>query len=88
MFANQLFLELEIIHAYGPSLAAAALGSATVIWQTTSGMDSIKHELNAEISEFKVEMKADISRIDRKLAAINGDMLAIVRESTAAVGIS
>jgi hypothetical protein len=60
---------------------AAALGNATVIWQTTSVMDLIKLELKAEISG----LKADISRIDRTLAAINGDLLAIVRECKAAM---
>ena len=47
MFANQLFLELEIIHAYATSLLTAVIGTATVVWQTKKRDDSVKAELAA-----------------------------------------
>jgi len=34
MFANKLFLEIEINLVYAPSLVTAAIGTAMVIWQT------------------------------------------------------
>jgi len=63
-----------MIHVYAPSLVATVLGSATVIWQTKSG--------NAEV---KNELKADISRIEKKMGIMNDNILTIAREATTAM---
>lgn len=46
---TKTFLVTEIYHAYGPSLLAATVGFATVIWQTGKGNNDVKKELQTEM---------------------------------------
>jgi hypothetical protein len=86
MFTNQLFLELEVIHVYGASLLASAVGSATILCQTR-GLDSINGKLQEidSINRKLQEIERDVKRIARKLDLISGDMFASVRETAAAM---
>ncbi|KAL7272219.1 hypothetical protein RUND412_004986 [Rhizina undulata] len=49
----------QLLHVCSPSLVAAGLGSATVIWQMKTGLA----ELKADIDEVKKELKADINGV-------------------------
>jgi chromosome segregation ATPase len=47
----------ELFHVHGPSLLAAGIGSATVIWQTNKGNDEVKKELKKEIQDVRTEIQ-------------------------------
>jgi hypothetical protein len=64
----------ELVHVYGPRLVAAGLGSATVIWQAKSGNTEVKNEL-----------KAAISRVEKKTDMMNDTILMVAREVTTAM---
>jgi hypothetical protein len=81
MFANILFLEIEIIHVYAPGLLTAAVGTATVIWQTKNGIGEIKTELKAEVSRIEKKMGA----IEKSIYIMNSNILTVAREATGAM---
>jgi predicted phage gp36 major capsid-like protein len=58
----------EFRYVYG---SAAALGSATVVWQTKTAKTGVKNQIKKYINgakdELKDELKADIARVEKNL---------------------
>jgi hypothetical protein len=61
----------EFRYVYGSALLAAALGSATVVWQTKTANTGVKNQIKKYINgakdELKDELKADIARVEKNL---------------------
>jgi hypothetical protein len=53
----------ELFHVHGPSLLAAGIGSATVIWQTNKGNDEVKKELKKEIQDVRTDVRTEIQGV-------------------------
>jgi hypothetical protein len=53
----------ELFHVYGPSLLAAGIGSATVIWQINKGNDEVKKELKKEIQDVCTDLRTEVQGV-------------------------
>ena len=71
---------IEYVHHYGSSLLAAALGSATVIWQTTKGNDGLRSVI-AGLKSSMSHLEGKVDRLERKVDGLVGKVDACVKQS-------
>jgi len=72
-----MFPVVELYYIYGPSLLAAAVGSATVIWQTKTS--------SSETNQAIAEHREQTNMIEKKLDYANDNILAVTQEVTTAM---